>query len=411
MKGGAANTSRLPAFDFARGIAGGIMIIGHATHAWTAVQWHPGFIYRATRFFGLFPLPSFFLLAGLSLGLRMRTALARREPIARLRKRVIYRGLQLVLIGYTVNAAFYLLDGGSGWDTVLRVDVLHGIGLSLVLLALLCLRDNQGGTSLPMRRAVWWALLAGCLIALASAPLTRLIQTWCGITSSNYSAGDYSAGDYSAGDYSAGDYSAGDCATSRYALALLIEVDGIGTMPLLPLAAWACWGFSVAPMLARAVSSASSTRKAVWLLATAAFGVALTLCGTALQAATSIPTSRTDPTLVFNVVELAGRATSLVGLAALLHGYLSTGLSKEWVRLGRSSLTAYVFHIPFCYGAWGSRLQGKLSPMQALLASFVLIALSAAFVEAVRRAKHVAASLRARSGEKHATAPLESKRF
>ncbi|MFW5924663.1 MAG: heparan-alpha-glucosaminide N-acetyltransferase domain-containing protein [Myxococcota bacterium] len=347
-------TPRVEGVDVARGIASLVMIQGHAYHGWVAPEHHATTSYQLTRLLGTLPLPAFLVLAGAAIAHRVEAAARRDEDAAVVRRAVIRRGLVVVLWGYLTNGLFALIDGGRTLDTLLRADVLHVIGLSIVLLAWLGIRGE--GTAAPsLRRLGWTALGLGATVTAASPWLNALTPAASGY--------------------------------ARFVVALVADVPGVTRMPVVPLTAWMCAGAGVGLLLiarrkARPADAFAARAGAPgWTLAgiaAAALAGALVTAGLtdAAVAASGEPLSRAHPAVGLNVLDLAARGALVLAVGAVLTPWLPHRARHLLVRLGRGSLLAYVVHIPFCYGRLGGALRGNLDMASATVWVIMLMVMS-----------------------------------
>jgi hypothetical protein len=151
----------------------------------------------------------------------------------------------------------------------------------------------------------------------------------------------------------------------RYPLALLVDVPRISRMPLIPLLAWASAGLALAGALGRI-----SPRTLALAALTAA--ISGNLGQRAYVALSGQLAARTNLGIVFNAVDLLGRALCVLALGLWLAPRLAGAAHSALQRLGRHSLLVYMLHLPFCYG----RLARPLSHALMLpAASLVLVAL------------------------------------
>lgn len=340
-----ANQQRDRAIDHARGIASLIMIQGHAFHAWVAGAHKADPAYLFTRVFATLPLPAFLVLAGAGVVYRVRSAEQSGEPARALRRSLVGRGLQVVAVGYLVNLAYALLDGVDSLETLLRADVLQVIGLSIALLGLCA---GGGSAPLSVARLVCRASLVALAVTVLCAPLTRLVASlalsWP--------------------------------LAARAVVAPLVDVPGLTRMPLVPLFAWCAAGSAAAAMLTPGGRKASPGR----LLLLALLSLALIALGdraTGWALGEAVLTRR-HHAVVWNVVEYAGRGLLVLGAGALLVARLPAGAQRLFSRLGRASLWAYVFHIPFCYGRLGLALRDEQTVLSAL--PYVLLLMAASYL-------------------------------
>lgn len=346
---------RIEGVDVARGVASLIMIQGHAYDGWVASEHKDSAAYLFTRLLGSLPLPAFLVLAGAAIVLRVDAARLRGEPAGVVRRSVLRRGLVVLAWGYAVNVAYALLDDGLSIDTLLRADVLHVIGLSIVAFALLAIRGDRA----PDRGR----LVAG---ALALAIVPTILCPWLS------PLGAHAPGPL------------------RFAAALFVDVPTVTLMPFVPLASWLAIGALGAIAMLRARSR--STRPSAG--APASFLVALGLGSLGVAIASSHATdlvvealggslTRAHPAVWLNVIDLAARGLFVLALGALASLHLPELARRVLVRLGQGSLVAYVFHIPFCYGRLGEPIRGRLDMASATV--FVALLMVASWLAVYAR--------------------------
>lgn len=329
---------RVEGIDVARGLASAIMIQGHAYDGWVADEHKTSAAYLFTRLLGTLPLPSFLVLAGAAIALRVDAATRRGEPARTVRAALVRRGLAIVVIGYAVNALSALMDGWEGVETFTRADVLQVIGLGIAATGVLGVRaDAKGGVD--ARHLGRAALAMAVLPVLLSPMLTPL----------------------------------GHAATgpARHVIALFVHVPDVSRMPFVPLASWVGLGVLVARALTRANvderSIAGAPDRVLVLTALAALVVVVvgTEVTTALVAAIPGTFDAGHVAVIPNAIELGARAVLVLAGGALLTPRLPAGVKAVLVRLGRGSLVAYVFHVPFAYGALGEPVRGRLDMVEA----------------------------------------------
>ncbi len=327
---------RVEGIDVARGLASAIMIQGHAYDGWVADEHKTSAAYLFTRVLGSLPLPSFLVLAGAALALRIGTAIERGESPPSVRAALVRRGLSIIAVGYAVNVVSALMDGWEGVETFTRADVLGVIGLSIVTVAFFGVR---GGERIDPR----FLARTGIVLALAPVLLCPLLTP----------LGAAAEGPL------------------RHLLAPLIDVPGITQMPFVPLASWAGVGVLAARALAHANRTertlAGAPDRVLALAAIGAFAVVLAFSWLteAWGRASGVPLSRAHPAVIANAIELAGRGLLVLFVGALVTPRLPERLKRILLRLGRGSLVAYVFHVPFCYGALGLPIRGRLDMLEA----------------------------------------------
>ena len=130
---------RISYIDWMRGLACLLMFQTHCYDSWLSPA------ARRTEFFGwsqliaTLPAPLFLFLAGVSFALvtgRMRQKGIAAEQIART---TIRRGAEILALGLLFRVQEFALGYGyAPWTDLLRVDILNVIGISIMLMGVLC---------------------------------------------------------------------------------------------------------------------------------------------------------------------------------------------------------------------------------------------------------------------------------
>lgn len=329
---------RIVGVDAARALASLIMVQGHAFHGWASDAARETGGYAFTRVLGTFPLPAFLVLAGAAMALRIDVAHRRAEPVRDLRRALVRRGLTVVGYGYLLSLIYALIDGGLRWSTLLRADVLHVIGLSIALAALVGVRPGADGRVDRDGFARRSGLLA-LAVTFACPWLSALSQPVEG--------------------------------PARFVVGLVSDVPGVGLMPLVPLFAWLGLGAVAMRLLGHRLER---PRFATLLLATGGAMIAVGLLATPPLRELGPGTGRASLGIVTNVLHLGGCGLVVLALGGLIGPRLD-GAAKRWaIRLGRGSLFVYALHIPFCYGRLAGDLRRGLDMSRATVAVLLLIA-------------------------------------
>jgi uncharacterized membrane protein len=173
-------SSRLAYVDWMRGLACVLMFQWHCYNSWLAPDSRNSSVYIWSQLGGTLPAPLFIFLAGISFALvtdRLREKGADHGAIA---KTMILRGAEI----YGFGLLFRVQEFGLGyprapWTDLLRVDVLNILGLSMMLMGVVCWLSGTRELSQSHNRAIVVALAAAALVALAS-PLvwTTLRPRW-----------------------------------------------------------------------------------------------------------------------------------------------------------------------------------------------------------------------------------------
>jgi len=134
-----ASKARLAYIDWMRGLACLLMFQTHCYDAWL------GGTARQSRFFmysqlgGTFPAPLFLFLAGISFALATGKLLQKNLAPSQIARSTIRRGAEIFGFGLLFRLQEYLISWGwAPKSDLLRVDILNTIGLSMMLMGVLC---------------------------------------------------------------------------------------------------------------------------------------------------------------------------------------------------------------------------------------------------------------------------------
>ena len=369
--------ARIEGVDVARGVASLIMIQGHAYDGWVAAEHKESAAYLFTRLLGTLPLPAFLVLAGAAIVLRVDAARARGEDASKVRRSVLLRGFGVLGWAYAVSFAYAAMDGVDGLDTLLRADVLHVIGLSIMAFALLGIgacasTPSPGGVRArsasrgaePPRGIVSPRRMTIAALALLIVP--TLLCPWLSPLGAEVHG------------------------PLRFAVALFVDVPGVTLMPFVPLVSWLAAGALVAMAMLRARESAPPSLAGAPDRFFVIAGASALVVAIAASHATSLTVdalggtlTRAHPAVWLNVIDLAARGVLVLAIAALLSTRVPAAVRRVLVRIGRGSLLAYVVHIPLCYGRAGELLRGRLDMATATL--FVLLLMVFAWLAVLAR--------------------------
>ena len=177
---------RLSYIDWMRGLACVLMFQTHCYDSWLSPQARnsPAFVW--SQLGGTLPAPLFIFLSGVSFALvteRLREKGATRGDVA---KTTIRRGAEVFALGMLFRLQEYALGyRWSPWTDILRVDILNILGLSMVLMGILCWLSAVPGpadANIPApavpgtvrssrNRAIFAGLFTAALVALATPHL------------------------------------------------------------------------------------------------------------------------------------------------------------------------------------------------------------------------------------------------
>jgi len=171
---------RLAYIDWMRGLACVLMFQTHCYDSWLSHDARQSAVFVWSQLGGTLPAPLFLFLSGVSMALiteRLREKGATRATIART---TILRGAEIFALGLLFRVQEYSLGyRWSPWTDLLRVDILNMLGISMMLMGLLCwltaARYLEGAGALPQKivaasrtRGIFAALFAASLVALTT---------------------------------------------------------------------------------------------------------------------------------------------------------------------------------------------------------------------------------------------------
>jgi uncharacterized membrane protein len=171
-----ANPTRLAYIDWMRGLACILMFQTHCYDSWLSPSLRQSKFFMYSQLGGTFPAPLFLFLAGISFAL-VTDKLKKKHLPAQVAGTTIRRGAEILAFGLLFRLQEYVI--ALGWapaSDLLRVDVLNTIGMSMMLMGLLCwlvLGLQDQASSRPA------LILSAAAAALAIALLTPpLWTTW-----------------------------------------------------------------------------------------------------------------------------------------------------------------------------------------------------------------------------------------
>jgi uncharacterized membrane protein len=170
-----STTSRLAYVDWMRGLACVLMFQTHCYDAWLNPDSRKTTFFMWSQLGGTLPAPLFLFLAGISFALVTNKLKQKGWPPNQIARTTIRRGAEVLGLGLLFRLQEYVIAWGwSPWSDLLRVDILNMIGLSMMLMGLVCwivLKVNPGSSA---RQAL--GATAG-VFALLISLLTPLIWT------------------------------------------------------------------------------------------------------------------------------------------------------------------------------------------------------------------------------------------
>jgi uncharacterized membrane protein len=134
-----AAPSRLAYIDWMRGLACVLMFQTHCYDSWLSPTARQSKFFMYSQLGGTFPAPLFLFLAGISFALVTEKLWKKNLPPTQIARATIRRGAEIFGFGLLFRLQEYLIAWGwAPLSDLLRVDVLNTIGLSMMLMGVVC---------------------------------------------------------------------------------------------------------------------------------------------------------------------------------------------------------------------------------------------------------------------------------
>jgi uncharacterized membrane protein len=317
-----------------RGLACVLMFETHCYDSWLSAEAKKTEFFRYSQMGGTLPAPLFIFLAGVSVALV--TEKLRGKGVARgaIAKQVTWRGAEVFGLGILFRAQEFILGIPiSPWTDLMRVDVLNILGLSMILLGVLCWVGGGGrGAAVVVRtRSLVLALAAAAVVALA----TPVMWTTWRLRFLPWQVESYVNGVH------------------------IFDKPQVWLFPIFPWAAFAFVGLAVGFWLFTDFAQRCEELGflALALAGGAAFCAALALDRWGPAVYTVYDYWHTSPNF------LLARCGVIVVILCLVYAWCRWGLAEVRFspveQLGRTSLLVYWVHIEFVYGRLSILPKGK----------------------------------------------------
>jgi uncharacterized membrane protein len=181
--------SRLAYIDWMRGLACILMFQTHCYDSWLGGNARRGDFYMYSQLGGTFPAPLFLFLAGISFALVTEKLVRKSQQPGQIARTTIRRGAEILGFGLLFRLQEYVVAWGwAPLSDLLRVDILNTIGVSMMLMGMVCWlvlllgprSDRAPEKSAKLRWAfVATAISTALLISLFTPPIwTTWRPTW-----------------------------------------------------------------------------------------------------------------------------------------------------------------------------------------------------------------------------------------
>jgi uncharacterized membrane protein len=168
---------RLAYIDWMRGLACVLMFQTHCYDSWLSPEARKSSLLAWSRLGGTLPAPLFIFLAGLSFALVTQRLREKGIDHGTIAKRTILRGAEVFGMGLLFRVQEFAL--GYPWSPktdLLRVDVLNILGLSMMLMGVLCWFAGGGEAAAARMRTLVAGIFTATLVAMATPPLWTTLR-------------------------------------------------------------------------------------------------------------------------------------------------------------------------------------------------------------------------------------------
>lgn len=333
-----------------RGLACVLMFQTHAYDSWLSPEARKSGFFLWSQLGGTLPAPLFVFLAGVSFALVTDRLRAKGLPANRIARSTIRRGAEIFGLGLLFRVQEFVLgQPWAPWTDLLRVDVLNILGLSMILMGVLC---RTTSALAPMdaararRRDIVASVLVAAAVALATPPLwTTLRPRWLPWFLESYINGVH-----------------------------IFKEPQPWLFPMFPWAAFAFAGLAAGFLLMsdRARKSQTSFVTSLGVLGVGLGAVALWLDARPVQLYAVYDFWHTSPN--FFLV----RVGILLVILFLCYAWCRWGFATKGfspiLQLGRTSLLVYWVHIEFVYGRFSILPKRQMSIPAATLGLLTIFA-------------------------------------
>jgi uncharacterized membrane protein len=163
---------RLAYIDWMRGLACVLMFQTHCYDSWLNPAARKTTLFAWSQLGGTLPAPLFIFLAGISFALVAEKLRAQGSAPGAIAKQAIVRGAEVFGLGILFRIQEFTLGyPRAPWTDLLRVDILNILGVSMMLMGVVCWLAGRGPADSARRRSLAGAAIAAAAVALATPGL------------------------------------------------------------------------------------------------------------------------------------------------------------------------------------------------------------------------------------------------
>jgi uncharacterized membrane protein len=355
---GQMKPSRLAYIDWMRGLACVLMFQTHCYNSWLKPEARKSALYAWSQLGGTLPAPLFIFLAGVSFAMVTQRWRDKGAPSNAVAGTTITRGAEIFGLGLLFRVQEFALGyPNSPWTDLLRVDVLNILGLSMMLMGVLCWAaavgvnepaQNASTTALDSQRnrTVLWSIVVASAIAMATPLLWTILRP----RRLPWPIESYING---------------------------VHIYGKPQPWLFPLFPWSAFGFAGLALGFFLFTGVAKRREAMTFLGIAAIGAAAGALSVLLDASPM----RLYPVAIYDYWHTSPnfflmRCGILLFILFLAYAWCRWGFGQRGfspiVQLGNTSLLVYWVHIEFVYGRFSILPKGQCSILKATTGLLVI---------------------------------------
>lgn len=314
---------RLAYIDWMRGLACVLMFEAHCYDSWLNPDEKKSEWFRYSQFAGTLPAPLFIFLAGVAVALVTEKLRAKGVDRGAIAKQIILRGAEVFGLGILFRVQEFVLGiPVSPWTDLLRVDVLNVLGISMILLGMLCWAAGSGADAAVRTRSLLSAVAAAAVVAMVTPPLwTTWRPKFLPWAMESYVNGVH-----------------------------IFDQPQVWLFPVFPWAGFAFVGLAAGFLLFTEFAKQRTDWIFLWIamVAVTAFGISMMLDAWGMKLYAVYDYWHTSPNFFL------ARCGVMLLILSLAHawyrwGFGSVGFSPL-EQLGRTSLLVYWVHVEFVYG-------------------------------------------------------------
>jgi uncharacterized membrane protein len=169
---------RLAYIDWMRGLACILMFQTHCYDSWLSPEARKSALLVWSQLGGTLPAPLFIFLSGISFALVTERLRAKGATPAEIAKTTIRRGAEIFALGLLFRIQEYALGHRwSPWTDLFRVDVLNILGLSMMLMGVLCWlsADHRPTNASALLQSARTSRIRGIFASLSTAAAIAMV--------------------------------------------------------------------------------------------------------------------------------------------------------------------------------------------------------------------------------------------